>query len=472
MEVATWNGPNVQRTSTRLGLRSEASSRYEKQLSPESAMEAQAVATRLMLDLCDATLVPGTVDVGGPGPAALTLRLREARVAEVLGTAIARDRQAHILAALGFGVAEAADGLDVTVPHFRRVDVTREADLIEEVARIDGLENLPATLPPRRAVHGRLTPRQSARRRVQDGLTGAGLHEVVGWSFAAPEVVDRLRLPADDPRRDAVVLANPMSEEQSVMRTMLLGSLLDAAHHNTARGIGDLGLWEAGAVYGRAGAELGAGALPDERRHLGVLLAGAAATPTWRSPARVDADVFAAKGVLAGLMDALRLSWSVRAASEPFLHPGRAAAVHLGDAAIGWLGEIHPLVARAWDLDVVSGFEIDLDAVIDAAAADVAIYRDLTSFPEVRQDLAVVVADTVPAARVIEAVRAAAGTLLTDAAVFDVYRGEQVGHDRVSLALRLTFRAPDRTLTDAEVAPRRERIAAALAAELGGELRA
>ena len=472
MEVATWDGPNIQRTSTRLGLRSEASSRFEKQLSPELAMEAQAVAGRLMLDLCGATLVPGTIDVGGPGPAAVTLRLREDRVAEVLGTAIARDRQAQILSALGFGVADAGDGLDVTVPHFRRVDITREADLIEEVARIDGLENLPATLPPRRAVYGRLSPRQSARRSVQDALAGAGLYEVVGWSFAAPDVADRLRLAADDPRRDVVVLANPMSEEQSVMRTMLLGSLLDAAQYNTARGIGDLGLWETGAVYGRAGADLGAGALPDERRNLGVLLAGAAATPTWRSPARVDADIFAAKGVLAGLLDSLRLAWSVQAATQPFLHPGRAAVVHLGDGPIGWLGEIHPLVARAWDLDVVSGFEIDLDAIIDAAAANVPLYRDLTSFPEVRQDLAVTVAERVPASRVIDVIRAAGGTLLTDVAVFDVYRGEQVGDGRVSLALRLVFRAADRTLSDAEVAPRREKIAAALAAELGGELRA
>ncbi|MCX6386979.1 MAG: phenylalanine--tRNA ligase subunit beta [Solirubrobacterales bacterium] len=478
MEAATWDGPNIQRTSTRLALRSEASSRFEKQLSPEVAIEAQALATRLMVELCGATVAAGTIDIGGDGPAPITLRLREARLAQVLGTALPRSRQSTILTALGFTVVDAEDGLDVTVPHFRRIDVTREIDLIEEVARIDGLANLPATLPARRASSGRLSPRQRARRRAQDALGAAGLHEIVGWSFVAPDLADRLRLDGDDPRRNAIAISNPMSQEQSVMRTTLLGSLLDAASHNVARGAADLGLWEMGGVYrhpqsaGELGAALGDGGLPDEGHRLGVLLTGAATVPTWRSSVAVAADFYSAKGVLTGLLDSLRLSWSVKAASQPFLHPGRAGAVYLGDLEIGWLGEIHPAVSAAWDLDSASAFEVDIDSIIDAAGVGNEIYRDLTSFPEVRQDIAVIVSDDVSADRVLEVVQSAAGELLTEARVFDVYRGDQIGPGRVSLALRLTFGASDRTLSDDDILPRREKIAAALAADLGGELRA
>jgi phenylalanyl-tRNA synthetase beta chain len=273
-----------------------------------------------------------------------------------------------------------------------------------------------------------------------------------------------------------VRLANPLSEEQSVLRTTLLGSLLDAAAHNAARNHPDLRLFETGAVYfdrpqEAAAARPGDAGLPDERRHLGVLLTGAVAPPSWRAPDPARADFFAAKGVLAGLLDWMRVPWAVEAAGEPFLHPGRSAAVLLDGVPAGWLGEVHPLVAAEWDLDGAAGFELDLDRLAALAAARDSAYRDLTSFPPVRQDLAVVVADDVTAAGVEAVVREAGGDLLRGVRVFDVYRGEQVGEGRVSLALALEFQAPDRTLTDEEVAERRTAIATALAEELGGELR-
>jgi phenylalanyl-tRNA synthetase beta chain len=176
--------------------------------------------------------------------------------------------------------------------------------------------------------------------------------------------------------------------------------------------------------------------------------------------------------VLTALLDTLRLQWSVAAAPQPFLHPGRSAAVHVEGEALGWIGEVHPLVTRAWGLDRAAAFELDLDRLAELASARVEIYEDVTSFPSVRQDIAVVVADEVPAARVREIVFGAGGDLLRRADVFDVYRGEQVGEGRVSLALALEFRAPDRTLTDDEVAELRDAIAAALQREVGGELRA
>ena len=469
MESASWNGPNIQRTSTRLGLRSEASGRFEKGLSPEQAMEAQTVATRLMVELTGATVRPGTLDVAGPAGwdgAHATIRLRDARVSGLLGAEVPRSRSAEILRALGFAVADAADGLDVTVPHFRRNDVTREADLIEEVARIDGVDKLPATLPLRRGAAGRLTPWQQLRRRAADTLAGAGLHEVIGWSWSPPELADRLRLPADDPRRAAIAVENPMSAEHGLLRTTLIGGLLDVARRNVTHGIADVAIFESGAVYLPAEE----GELPHEPHLLGVLLTGAARPATWREPQPPEADFFAAKGVLARLLDALRVDWSVEPGAEPFLHPGRAASVLAGGHRVGWLGEIHPAIAAEWDLERTAAFTLDLSAVIGAVAGP-AVYADYTSFPEVRQDLAVVLADDVPAGEVVRVVREAGGSLLADAEVFDVYRGAQVGEGRVSLALRLAFRSPERTLTDDEVAERRGAIEEALAG-LGGSLRA
>jgi phenylalanyl-tRNA synthetase beta chain len=473
MEAATWDGPNIQRTSTRLGLRSEASARFEKGLAPEQTLEAQAVATKLMIELCGARVEPGTLDVAGPAgwdASHATIRLRDARVQGLLGAPIARERSAEILTALGFvvRVADAGDGLDVTVPHFRRNDVTREADLIEEVARIDGVDQLPATLPARHEAVGHLTPAQQLRRKAADALAAAGLHEIVGWSWSQPDLDARLRLAPDDVRRHAVTVENPMSADQGRMRTTLLGSLLDVARRNVTHGTREVAIFEAGAVY-----LPGEDGLAREPQYVGALLTGAARPAGWREPSPPVADFFAAKGVLAHLLGALRVGWHVERAAEPFLHPGRAAAIVLdGGARIGWLGELHPSVAAGWELDgAVAAFELDLDAALAAVPGPVR-YADYTSFPEVRQDLAVVVGVDVPAGDVVATVREAGGPLLAAAEVFDVYRGEQLGEGEVSLALRLAFRSPERTLTDEEVAERRAAIEAALAERVGGRIRA
>jgi phenylalanyl-tRNA synthetase beta chain len=250
-----------------------------------------------------------------------------------------------------------------------------------------------------------------------------------------------------------------MSADQSHLRTMLLGSLLDAARYNRARGAGAVRVFEQGAVFlAAAGDE----PLPSEPQHLGALLLGPVRPGTWRDPDPRPADFFTAKGVLTALMETLRVPFTVGAGSEPFLHPGRSADVLVDERAVGWLGEIHPLVAGGWDL-----------SEIPALAAGPPMYVDVTSFPEVREDLAVIVPDTVSAAEVLAVVRRAAGRLLVAAEVFDVYRDpERVGAGRVSLALRLTFRGSDRTLTDAEVAERRAAITKALEGELGGTIRA
>ena len=241
-----------------------------------------------------------------------------------------------------------------------------------------------------------------------------------------------------------------MSEDDANMRTTLLASLLDVARRNAARGQGVPGIFESGRVY-----LTGSRTLPHEHHALGALVAG---------------DVFAAKGYLEAVLAALRVDASFAAAPQPFLHPGRSAVVTAGGRRVGWVGDVHPLVAREWDLERVAAFEVDLDAVI-AGANIVRDYQDLTSFPELREDIAIVVDETVAAATVLDAVRAAGGRLLARAEVFDVYRGEQIAPGRTSLAIALTFRADDRTLTDEDVAPVRAKIVERLADELGGELR-
>jgi phenylalanyl-tRNA synthetase beta chain len=519
MEVANWEGANIHRTSWALGLRSEASGRFEKGLAPEQCAHAQALAARLMLELCGAALLPGTIDVGREPAAPLVIRLREARVQAILGVPVARTHQQEILNALDFQTREAPDGLDVTVPALRRADVKREADLIEEVARIDGLEKLPATLPPRRPA-GMLAAAQRLRRRAVDTLVGRGLYETVGWTFTSRASMERLRLDSRDPRwAGAVALENPLSEEHALLRTTLLGSLLDSAARNAARENLDLRIFEVGTVFqwpaappavqdgagvdgapqplsgagGTVGEIVGetasavdaASADPrrdtgiEEHRALGILLSGRIAPPTWREPDPPRADLYAVKGALEALAAALRVPVECAPADEhhPFLHPGRAAEVLVDGASIGWLGELHPLVADR-ELEGAAVMEVDLDRLIAAASArrspsgaDARGYRDLISFPALRQDLAVVLPREVPAAVALAVVRETAGGLLADARVFDVYEGPQVRAGMRSLALTLSFRAGDRTLSDDDVAPLRERIVAALGERLGGELR-
>jgi phenylalanyl-tRNA synthetase beta chain len=481
MEAATWVGPNIMRTSKALGLRTEASARFEKQLHPDLAMAGQRLAARLMVELCGARLVPGTIDVYPEPLPPRVVALRLERMERLLGERIPEQRVKEILARLGFVSEEGA----WRVPSWRYFDVQREADLIEEVARVHGLDKLPTTLPARRQAVGGLTRPQRLHRRVEDMLRDRGLHEAISYSFTSRQALRRLRMGAEP----VLELDNPLSEEQSVMRPLVLPGLLDVARHNAAHGRPGLALFESAHVYrpapeaptnppsrGAGGASAGeesspAGALPaEEREHLAVLMTETA-PGGWRSPSR-PADFYSARALLEPLMEVARVDWEASEGGPQFLHPGRAALIKARGRELGWLGELHPLVTRAWDLtDPVSAFDLDFDALVELTGAEIDAYHDVTSFPAVLQDIAVVVDEDVPAQRVEEAVRRGGGELLGRVSVFDLYRGEQVGDGRKSLALRLEFRAPDRTLTDEEVAERRTAIERELGS-LGGRLRA
>ena len=438
-------------------------------------MDGQIVATKLMLELTGARLVGGTIDVGGAGAGAgRRSACATAKVERLLGTAVPRERErAGSCARSEFGVAEADDGLDVTVPAFRRNDVTREADLVEEVARLWGLEKLPATLPSRRGAAGRLEPEQRLRRRVEDALVGAGLSEAVGWSFAAPDLPARLRLGGDDLRGRPVRAAQPD-----------VRGAVDAAHH-AARLAARRRAPQPLARDARRAAVRDRRDLPRHAARRRAARDARAAARRAHAPRRA-ADRRDAPAVVARararraptssppracsprVLGAIRADWAVEPASEPFLHPGRAARVLIGGEPAGWLGELHPAVAAGWDVERRRGASSSSSPCSSAQARLDPHFRDLTSFPSVRQDRAWwFPADGRRGRRARRRARggrrAAAPAPRSSTSI--------PPSERMSLALRLEFRAADRTLTDEEVAQRRAKIDAAVAERLGGEPR-
>jgi phenylalanyl-tRNA synthetase beta chain len=481
LEVATWNGVNILRTSRKLGLRSDASNRFEKQLHPELAIRGQRIASRLMVELCGARLVPDTIDEAAEIPAPHRVGLRHERVERLLGMPITPDQSAEYLERLAFEVEREAENLEATVPVHRHYDVTREVDLIEEVGRIHGYaENLDASLPSTGGQGGRLTREQRLRRRTEDALRDLGFEVVVNLSLTDPGMPARLRIADDDVRAQPIRVSNPLSAEHSVERTVVIGSLLDTARYNRAHGAERIALAESGRVYLREGSSPHEGVLAGrfvgnrpapayEPWRIAAIATGPLHPGDWRGDPAA-ADFYSVKGILEGIAERLGLSVDVAPGDEPFLHPGRAGRVTLAGEEIGWVGEIHPLVCREWDLDSAAGFEVDLAPLVAASPVGEETYEDVISYPAVHQDVAVVVDEDVPAAAVRSAVIEGGGELLRSAVVFDLYRGEQLGEGRKSLALRLTFRAADRTLTDEEVAERRREIESAVE-RIGGSLR-
>ena len=481
LEVATWNGNNILRTSRKLGLRSDASNRFEKQLHPELAMRAQRIASRLMIELCGARLVSGTIDEAAEIPDPHQLELRTERVERLLGMPIEPKLCSEYLKRLEFEVSGRGKSLKATVPVHRHYDVTREVDLIEEVGRIHGYaENLVATLPSTSGQAGRLTREQLLRRRAEDAMRDLGFEVVVNLSLTDPGMPGRLRISDDEVRAQPILVSNPLSTDHSVLRTTVIGSLLDAARYNRAHGADRIALAESGRAYLREGESPHDGVLAGkfvgnrpapayEPWRIACIAAGPLWPDDWRGTS-MGAEFYSVKGVLEALAERLGVTVEVMPGEEPFLHPGRAGRVLASGEDAGWIGEIHPLVCRHWDLDNAAGFEVDLAPLVAASPIGIESYDDVISYPAVHQDVAVVVDEAVPAAEVRAAVLEGGGALLRSAQVFDLYRGEQIGEGRKSLALRLTFRAADRTLTDEEVAERRRAIEEAVQ-KIGGSHR-
>ena len=463
LEAANFDGPTILETSLALGLRSESSGRFEKGLPRELAARGMAVACRMLVEVCGARLVPGTIDVGEPAPPRPPVRMRHARVARILGVEVPAAESEAILTRLGLSVTPGDEALTAEIPYERGSDLTREVDLIEEVGRVRGLGDIPAELP-RLVGTGRLTPAQALERRLARLCADLGLSEAITYRQVPEADLDLMRIADDDPRRELVRMDHPMSAEMAVMRQSMLPGLLRAVARNQAHQRADGGLFEIGRTYTP---------LPDgmatERSWLAAVRWGREATEGWRAAPR-PVDVFTATGLATALARAAGVAVETRPNAARYFHPVRQARLVSGEAAIGWAAEMHPLVLRSFEVDgPVAAVVLDLEALL-AARPGAPQYEDLLTVPVSTRDLALVVAEGVAAADLVEAARAAGAPLVRDVRVFDRYAGEQVEEGHVSLALRLSLADPGRTLTDDEIDAAVARVRDALA-ERGARLR-
>ncbi|WP_018084433.1 phenylalanine--tRNA ligase subunit beta [Desulfurispora thermophila] len=464
LESAYFDPVSIRRTAKALNLRSQASHRFERGVDITGCLRAAERAAYLMQQLAGGQVVAGEVDAYPRPYAARTIVLRPERVEYILGAAVPQDKIVSILRGLQFNVQKEEEKLLVTVPG-HRPDISLEEDLVEEVARLYGYNSFPAVLPAGSAARGRRTPAQQLAWQVRDIMCGLGLSEVVTYSFISPRHADLLLLPEDSPLRRMLALQNPLSEEQSVMRTSMLPGLLEVLGRNMSRRVNDAAIFELGKVF-----YPGADALPEEKYVLAALLTGYA-PGSWNSPAR-PVDFYYLKGILSVLLEKLHVGpVEYQPGGPSYYHPGRTATLFCAGRQLGVLGELHPTVLENYELSQrVVALEVDWAELLAAAAERVA-YRPLPRFPGLERDLAVVVEQSVPAAAVQREIIAAGGKLLEEVRLFDVYQGEQVPAGHRSLAFALTFRAPDRTLSDEDVAKPLAEITRALADKFAAALR-
>jgi phenylalanyl-tRNA synthetase beta chain len=453
-ESASFNANSVRRTSKALGLKTEASMRFERGVDPNLPLVAMQRACAL-LEATGAGRARGqVVDAHARAAAPRQLSLRRARLAGLLGISVPDADVTAILGALGFGLALAEGGWTVSVPT-RRVDVLREVDLIEEVARHYGFDRIPPTFPELRTAPPAMDPRITRARHLRGVLTGAGFSEAVTFGFISQSAATAFAAEGD-----VASIENPLSETFAVLRPSALPGLLDALAHNRRREQRDVRLFELGNAFSTT---------RGERQSLALAWTGGSAVPHWSGPA-ADVTFFDMKGALERVCHALRVEVTAVPHAESWLVPGQAAALVSRDRQIAVFGRLVPALADRHGLpgdDAVFVADLDLDAA-DAAQDGREIHVvPLPRFPSVTRDIALLVSDTLPAAALRATVRGAAPPSLADVREFDRYQGKGVPGGKVSLALRLTFRAPDRTLTDGEIQSAMDAIVRALSSEHG-----
>ncbi|CUH96196.1 Phenylalanine-tRNA ligase beta subunit [Propionispora sp. 2/2-37] len=472
LEAACFNGASIRRTSRALGLRSEASGRFERGVDTANIIRALDRAAKLLEDMGACEVCPGIVDnypnVVLPKQVVFTAK----QINDHLGTDISPKIMIDILKRLEFELDSTSEGhtITVNVPTWRG-DVTRAADISEEIARIYGYDNIPSTTPQGNMVRGGQSVLQSIAEKIKNSLSGIGFSEVISFSFTHPSILDKLNIPQDDNRRRAVTILNPITDDFPLLRTTLLGGILETIVRNLSRKNENLRIYELGAVYLPEKLPLDADSLPQEPLVLCGALVGNREEAAWNH-SREPVDFYDAKGTVEAILTSLGIDdYLTTPAENPSFHPGKTAIVTKQGDALAIIGEIHPGVLDAFDITrKVYVFEMNVELLAKHTRL-ISTYRPLPKFPGINRDIAVILPVDIPADNVYRAILGNAGQLLSDVKLFDVYTGEQVPQGMRSLAFSLYFRSVEKTLTDEEVEIPYKKIVAALETTFGAKIR-
>lgn len=467
LESAHFAGTSVRKTSKKLGLRSEASLRFEKEVDPEGVAKALDRAALLMAELANGTVAQGSIVETTKEHHRLEISLRQDRLNALLGTELSMDQMEAILNRLQFNFKKQDNELVVEIPT-RRQDITREVDLIEEVARLHGYDHIPTTLPVGPTTRGALTDYQAWQRGIRDVMVGAGLYEVSTYSFTNEGIMYDFASLHQETK--GIPLAMPMSEERSHLRVNLLPHLLETAAYNKNHQTHDIAIFELGRVFVSEEAEKLTG-LPEEKLTLAGLVTGKLPTDHWlQQPQSVD--FYTAKGIVEALFQSMGVSSTVYEQAQGIkgMHPGRTANITVNGNKIGYIGQVHPELQKKYDVDETYVFYLDLEALY-GCQEKMSQYQSLPKYPASTRDLSILVNDGVSAAELKALISGEAGPMLEQVELFDVYTGEKIGQGKKSLAFALTYRNPEGTLTDKEVNEIHEKVVNSLAHQYQAELR-
>ncbi|MDU0461993.1 phenylalanine--tRNA ligase subunit beta [Staphylococcus ureilyticus] len=455
IEGAIFDPVSIRHTSRRLNLRSEASSRFEKGIATEFVDEAVDRACYLLQQYASGTVLQDRVAEGDLGQFVTPIEITVEKVNKTIGFELSKEDIEGIFVQLGFETTQEGNTLTVMVPS-RRKDITIKEDLIEEIARIYGYDEIPSTLPVfEHVTPGTLNDRQAKTRIVKATLEGAGLSQAINYSL-----VDKAR--ATDfalQDRSTISLLMPMSEAHATLRQSLIPHLIDDVSYNVARSNHHVALYELGRVFFGNGKDQ----LPDEVEYLSGILTGDYAVNTWQSK-KEAIDFFVAKGVVERIAEILDVQFEYEAGEISGLHPGRTALVKLNNEIVGFVGELHPQTENDYDLKRTYVFELNYDKLMSVSVGYIN-YQPIPRFPGVSRDIALVINRAMPSAKIVNVIKNNGGDILQNAEVFDVYEGEHVAEDEKSIALRLSYLDTKQTLTDDKVNEVHDRILEALQAE-------
>lgn len=447
LESAYFNPVSIRRTAKTLGLSTEASFRFERGIDPVGCAQAADRAAALMAELAGGKVAAGYIDANPIPHQPVKVSFSYSSCNEFLGTNIEPDKMAKTLTGIELKLKGDGDRVEVDIPPFR-VDLTRDVDLYEEVARLVGYDEIPITFPTKKGGSEPRDKSRTARADIREILQGLGLSEVITYSFISSEFSDRLNLPEADPRRRTVRILNPLSEEQVLMRTTLVPGMLEALRRNQAFQVIDLGLFEVGKIFmDQPGQDL-----PDEPLSLAGLMAGKRTDISWNRESE-ETDFYDIKGLVEKLLESLNISAPAFTPNNipAYYNPAAAASVSVHGSALGYLGRLSDRVAEAFSLKVVPYiFELDLEAMMENMSGE-RYFKALPRFPAISRDQALVLEKSVDAGRILDFINGLKEEFFAEVSLFDYYQGRQLKKGLKSLAFRFLYRAPDRTLTDEEV---------------------